>query len=1254
MMIKMLLLSAGLSCVLFSTMALEQDVVFSAPFSKDLSAETAAGKVLPISGKGEIIRIQNVDGVKIAGDDASVLLYSGESILPDDEGAIEFKYYPLLKEAVAACGGKDVFATLVSIKSSLPPDYTGLSIGINAKDNGNKFYPWVIAAGKEGSQIFRQADIGNSKWYKFTICWTRQRVLFYLDDRLFGSMKRPPVLFGDKYIGIGGYGIAKGYGVIADFKIYRKPLKIGETDTVSFIFPGRKGKAELIPNSSIPIKANIFAAKVVTDAPAILHISSGIFRVAPGQGYVVNFSDRPVRYLSADAKGVLSIELEREDNCSSFTIIPCDTRNLLDGVEWYGQSSTAPKFTLEWGHESGRTDAGMPAAQSNVGTYSRDPAVSRSGKPGFKIEKTAQSGEVSWKSRPVRVKAGQEYLFTGWYHLTEPNFGASGMCRIILPATGDKPEKMFDPVALNPLIAPLYGTQWRYVQIMFKVPDGYDQLYALLSLRGAPQVIWWDDLSLRPAPAPNSFLPRPPTAEESSPTIPIEEVRRLWQTRAPVKVDVKNSGNFPVLYVNDKPVPSLAYNNFTIKTEESEYKTTLKAGIRWHYIWLTPRYTSDKDWWQGKGKYDFSEVRKSIELALSYSPDTVIMLNVRITPDYRAWGDEHPDAVWRDHDGRKVAGTKVHVTKPDKLGNGPYDRWACSYSAEEFRSTVAEALRDLIKHINSFDCGKAVAGVNLWCGTDSQWFPHVQYQGFDFSPGAEKDFRIFLREIYGSDVNRLRQAWQNPEITFETAKLAPFELRTKGWFLDPKKGTDRWIIDSNRHNDIGAMKSANYFGKVVKEEFGRNIFINIYSPDIIQGYSGRSNQKLLFEDKYIDGFISVPDYGVWRLPGRTGNYSSVAGSLGLHGKILLSELDYRTHTSWKPADAATQIMIQGGVNDENEFINQGRRDLGMLAAQGQGGWFLGLSRNMFDSTKYVEAVNELAAAMELAAKNPMPEDRGQIGVFIDDELRNYAAYGFSQNFNNLSVGLARLTLSRSGVSWDAYNLADLTNPKRAKYKVNLFLAAPTISAARIEWVKQNLQKDGNIVIFVSAAGIASDKGTFEDNIYQLTGMNVKYVPETSSHFRIRPLFGVNDELAAGLKDNVLTESMQPLFYIDDKSAIAFGEITGTGKTGWAVKRFKDWTSIYIAIPGAFTPELIRNIVREAGIEPIGPCNDVTYSGNGFITIHALSNGNKILRLPDKCDLLDLASGKSAGRNIDTISCQMQAGETRWFRKSISQ
>ena len=46
--------------------------------------------------------------------------------------------------------------------------------------------------------------------------------------------------------------------------------------------------------------------------------------------------------------------------------------------------------------------------------------------------------------------------------------------------------------------------------------------------------------------------------------------------------------------------------------------------------------------------------------------------------------------------------------------------------------------------------------------------------------------------------------------------------------------------------------------------------------------------------------------------------------------------------------------------------------------------------------------------------------------------------------------------------------------------------------------------------------------------------------------------------------------------------------------------------------------------------------------------------NRWLRIGDLShNANSFASGKSAGKNIDTISFQMQAGETRWFRKSIS-
>jgi hypothetical protein len=225
----------------------------------------------------------------------------------------------------------------------------------------------------------------------------------------------------------------------------------------------------------------------------------------------------------------------------------------------------------------------------------------------------------------------------------------------------------------------------------------------------------------------------------------------------------------------------------------------------------------------------------------------------------------------------------------------------------------------------------------------------------------------------------------------------------------------------------------------------------------------------------------------------------------------------------------------------------------------------------------------------------------------------------------------------------------VNTPGRAEYKVYFFLSAPTISSEQIEWIKKNLQKSGNVLVFVNAAGISSNRGSFEDNIKALTGMRIKYDMNKVSVFRLMPMKS-SDRMAEGLKDNVLSEMKQPLFYVDDNTATTIGKVKGTNKTGWAVKRFKDWTSVYVSLPGAFTPELIRNIVAEAGMTPIGPCDDVTTAGNGFMTIHALFNGQKTLRWDKKCDLLDLTCGKLVGRNINTISFPMKAGETRWFRK----
>jgi Concanavalin A-like lectin/glucanases superfamily len=1245
------------------------DLLFSASYKNGVKPEIAKSGGSSRYGRGGVVK---GEGLNAAAEGFRPYVYQQAGNITDAAGTVEFSYKPQLPDFSSSKKGT-MFSTMFYAAAG-GPHYNGLKIGLNLKP-GNKKYVWVIIKSPDKSvkstQIYRLAELKNNQWYKFVVCWNQEHVKFFINGKLIGTVDRPEKIIGGTALKIGGVHEKDfAHGLIADLKIYNKIIAKyinnmtqngaksfnpeynvppAFADCLKLEFPNKKGKVILRTNRVHKISAEQFGIVVDSRVPVTLKLSSDKFKIIPNATYAVNFSDRPPQYLQASSNGILSIALTKPRNFCNIVISKVDGTDLLKNVTWHGRIDSVTKPTMGWGHEGVAENAEIGRAKTACGKFKRDTSISKTGKASFYLEKLVRDGEVSWKSSPIKLTPGKEYLLSGWYHITEPKYGAVALFRARLDGAGKK-TKLCRAIFTNPLVAPLHGAQWRYIQTKIKVPAGYDRATVVLALRGAEQQIWWNNLALREAPKPLYAVDKAISPKDRKAKYSLTEIRAIWNKHVPREIKIINNSGLPSLLVNGKPLPLLAYNHYVVRSSDCETKRTIASGINWQFVRVT-HYL--KEWWQGKDKYDFKGLREEIETVLRYNPEAVIMLNIKITPAYRNWGFEYPDAVWRDHDGRKIAGYKsgVHKPKDNELGHGRRDLWAASYSAEDYRKSVAEALKALATHLHSFQTGKAVAGAVFWSGTDNQWFPHVKYKGFDFSTGAQKDFQQYLREIYKNNVKLLRQAWGKSEVTFNSAKLAPFMIRTLTgrFFLDPKQGQDRWIIDSNRYNDVGVMKSINYFGRTFKSAMQRNVFTMVYAPDIMQGYSGRSARKVIMDDDAIDGIVSVPDYGFWRMPGRSGNYASATGSLTLHNKIFLSELDYRTNMSNLSYDAFYRMRdVMGGSRDEHEFVNQARRDLGMLAAQGAGAWFLVMNRNTFNTPEYLPVLKEVAQAMKLAANRPMPQDRGQICLFSDEDTRNIASYTYGMGLNNLSIGMARLTMNRSGVSWDPYYLSDLTNSKRHKYKVYMFLAAPTISAEQIKWVKQNLQKDGNVLVFVNAAGISSDKGLFEQNIFDLTGMKIKYDLSSVKVFRIAPVSG--DRLAAKVKDNIMTEAKQPLFYVDDPSATTFGKISDTGKTGWAVKRFQNWTSIYISLPGNFTPQLVRNIIREADMKPIGPVNDVTYSGNGFITIHALFNGTKMLQWDKKCDLLDLSTGKIIGKNINSIKFDMLAGETRWFRK----
>jgi len=1213
-----------------------------ADFETDARARAGDAWILP-SGHAALGEVGGKRALQAWGAFAPIR-YATRGLLPKEKGFLRFDYSPRLK-ARQASGTPKVMATFLSVKSPSPPDYAGFSIGANLQENG-KVYLWLIVAGKNGGQIYREVSLPDGVWCEIAASWGPRTLTLFLDGKPVGDMARPESIFAEVDLCVGGYGAAIADGAIRGLAVRDASPYPAGTDEIDFEFPGKKGVATLLRHTGMAITAERLALVVAASEPCTMTVRSAVFQVKPGQGYAVNYSGRPHDFLVADTRGVLRIPLPDFQTYNTLVAVPQDIRDLLGGASWKGVVDDRAVATLGWGHEGGAALTG--ASSLPAGAYSRDAKATRTGAPAFRLEKLRQGGEVRWESSPVILEAGKEYLLSGWYQAERSEFGAVALFGVTL-RTADGKSQTIHQTYLNPLIAPLLGARWRYAYLRVKAPANIAEAVAVLGLRGsAGQAISWDGLGLRLAPPTSANIVQELPAADTAPALPLEELRSLWAGREGVRVETA-PGPFPVLRVDGKPVPSLVYNAYVVDPKEAELGPMLAAGIRWLYVRIAPH---NKEWWIGEDRYDFSDVQPSLEAALQRDPGAVVMLEVPISPRYREWGDLHPEAIWRDHDGEKIAGLKKTIRALQTLDNGKDAFWAHSYAASQYRESAARALEALVAHLKSFSTGKAVAGINFHCGTDNQWFPHVNYVGFDYSTGAQKDFRERLRKRYGGDVARLRAAWANPEVDFETATLAPFAMRNRASvsFLDPERGADRWILDSNRDNDDGATETAKFLGAAVKKAFGRNVFINLYAPDIAQGYSGRGGKAAALEGPGVDGFVSVPEYGLWRQAGRTGTFASAFGSLALHGKIFLSELDYRTHTCWISADAFDYLYYyHGGVQSEAEFAGQARRDLGALLAGGQGAWFLAMNRHLFSTPAYRGVVAELARAARLAAEKPMPADRAQMAVYIDEDTRHATSYPYGPGLNNLSIGVGKLPLFRSGVSWDLYYLSDLDHPARPAYKVHYFAAAPTLPARQIEYVRKNLQKDGNILVFCNAAAAVSDAGRFEENIQALTGMRIRMDRAAVDVYRVRPV-PCDDPIAKGLRDNVLTEMKQPLVWVEDPQAIRFGEIPGTGKAGWAIRRFPGWTSVYLALPGSITPELLRNLIREAGLEPLGPVGDVCSGGNGFLSLHALSDGEKALSWKGACDVEDLATGTLAAKNAQSLRFPMLAGETRWFRK----
>ena len=124
--------------------------------------------------------------------------------------------------------------------------------------------------------------------------------------------------------------------------------------------------------------------------------------------------------------------------------------------------------------------------------------------------------------------------------------------------------------------------------------------------------------------------------------------------------------------------------------------------------------------------------------------------------------------------------------------------------------------------------------------------------------------------------------------------------------------------------------------------------------------------------------------------------------------------------------------------------------------------------------------------------------------------------------------------------------------------------------------------------------------------------------------------------------------INPALYVDDPEAQVLGTYIEGGRPGFAIKRFDDWTSVYIGSPG-IQAEVLRALARLAGAHLYIDDGDViVYANESFIGVHTEREADYEIRLKRRADVCEAFDGRPVARDVDRFVEHIPAQTTRLY------
>ena len=685
---------------------------------------------------------------------------------------------------------------------------------------------------------------------------------------------------------------------------------------------------------------------------------------------------------------------------------------------------------------------------------------------------------------------------------------------------------------------------------------------------------------------------------------------RAGAARTPVAT-VGRVGGDPALLVDGKPMPP--FFALTLDPDRAgRHREFGRAGIHLYSDWFGDSSLSGNLGHLPTGAYAYGAFDAYFADVLAADPKAYFLPHVNITaPQW--WQQKHPEEVCTYAGG----------------GTG-----CQSFASERWRREIAEDLRRLIRHFQSAPYADRILGYIVFTGYSAEWQSWGLWQDrlADYSAPAVAAWRKWLQARYPTD-SALRAAWGQPNASLAAAALPSAEQRHHGeWGALRDPAREQQTIDFYQYLSDTTADAICYFSRVAKEACGRKSLVGTYYGYLTQHGARQQDSShcalaRVLRSQDVDFLMSPPLYSDRQVAGTSG-FMSATESVRLHGKLWLSEADYRTYLSDPGSDF-------GRCDTEPESRAVLLREMGnILTRRAAVSWF-DMAAGWFGSPSLLADLGRMQEVQResLSGRKPF---HGDVAVFVDEESLSYL------------TGLHRITpqlvleqvvkLPRMGAAWDFYLLSDIGSPDVPAHKLYVFLNVVRAGAEMRRTIHARLQREHATSLWVYASGLYGDGGSGVEQIADLTGIRVRREAWG------KPLWlGEEKEPLAGS-----AVALDPVFVVDDPKAQVQARIRGTEWAGLAQSKRQGWTSVFCSVP-TLGPDLLRDIARRAGCHIYCATGDALSVDSRYLCLHAAADGKKEVVWPAPADAFDAMTGKPLSRGTARLTLAMKRGETRLVR-----